>query len=98
MSNNELFGAKIPNSGIEKVRRAVAAITAYNESQAEKRDWWAINTMSLKHLTKCRTSVVEGFLKSEEGITQVTDYNALQGFGYHHNRGKGSISQYISLI
>ena len=54
-----------------------AAIKAYNEGQAEKRFWWAINTRTLKDLTNCRTSVVENYLKSEEGRSQVADYNAL---------------------
>ncbi len=71
MATSELMGAKIPGSGLEKVRRAVAAIKAYNEGQAEKRFWWAINTRTLKDLTNCRTSVVEKYLKSEEGRLQV---------------------------
>ncbi len=97
MATSELMGAKIPGSGLEKVRRAVAAIKAYNEGQAEKRSWWAINTRTLKDVTNCRTSVVENYLKSEEGRLQVVDYNALHGLGYHHNRGRGSITEVIKL-
>lgn len=97
MPTSELMGAKIPGSGLEKVRRAVAAIKAYNEGQAQKQFWWAINTRTLKDLTNCRTSVVEKYLKSEEGRLQVTDYNALHGLGYHHNRGRGSITEAIKL-
>ena len=98
MPTSELMGTKIPGSGLEKVRRAVAAIKAYNECQAEKRFWWAINTRTLKDITNCRTSVVEKYLKSEEGRLQVTDYNTLHDLGYQHNRGRGSIREVVKLI
>ena len=98
MPTSELMGTKIPGSGLEKVRRAVAAIKAHNECQAEKRFWWAINTRTLKDITNCRTSVVEKYLKSEEGRLQVTDYNLLHGLGYQHNRGRGSIREAVKLI
>ena len=98
MPTSELMGAKIPGSGLEKVRRAVAAIKEHNECQAEKKFWWAINTRTLKDITNCRTSVVEKYLKSEEGRLQVTDYNILHGLGYQHNRGRGSIREAVKLI
>lgn len=98
MSNEELFGANIPNSGAEKIRRAVAAVKTYNERQAERKYWWAINSKVIKDLTNCRTEAVSRFLESEEGRLQVKDYNEMHQLGYHHNRGKGSIKEVVKLV
>jgi integrase len=97
MSNEDLFGSHAPNTGEEKIRRAVAAIKAYNERQYSPKDMWMINTSTLKELTNCRTAVVEKYLKSDEGRLQVTDYNLEKGFTYQHNRGRGSISEVVKL-
>jgi integrase len=97
MSNEELFGSHAPNTGEEKIRRAVAAIKAYNERQYSPKDMWMINTSTLKDLTNCRTAVVEKYLKSDEGRLQVTDYNLEKGFSYQHNRGRGKINDCIKI-
>ncbi|MBW4636034.1 MAG: telomere resolvase [Iphinoe sp. HA4291-MV1] len=97
MTNEELFGSHIPNSGEEKVRRAVQAIKAYNERQPSFKDMWAINSSVLKDLTNCRTAIVEKYLNSEEGRLQVKDYNLEKGMSYQHNRGKGKITDFIKL-
>ncbi|MEO1763980.1 MAG: protelomerase family protein [Cyanobacteria bacterium J06629_18] len=98
MSNDELFGSNIPNSGHEKIKRAVAAVKVYNESQAEKKYWWSINSKVIKDLTNCRTEAVKRYLESEEGRLQVSDYNELHQLGYHHNRGRGSVKEVIKLF
>lgn len=97
LSDAELFGSNVPYSAGEKIRRAVQAIKIYNESQAEKKYWWAINTKGLKDLTGCRTEAVKNYLDSEEGKLNVEDYNNLHDLGYHHNRGKGKISDFIKI-
>jgi hypothetical protein len=97
MTNTELFGSHAPNTGEEKIRRAVAAIKAYNERQYSPKDMWMINTSTLKDLTNCRTAVVEKYLKSDEGRLQITDYNLEKGFTYQHNRGRGNISEVVKL-
>ncbi|MBD2303201.1 protelomerase family protein [Nostoc sp. FACHB-190] len=98
VSNAELFGSKAPNTGLEKIRRAVQAIKAFNEVQPEHKSRWAINTKVLKDLTKSRTVVVENYLKSDEGRVNVTDYNLEHGFSYQHNRGNGNISDFVKLV
>jgi integrase len=113
MSNDELFGSHTPNTGDEKIRRAIAAIKAYNERQGgNKSAMWAINTSSLKALTNCRTAVVEKYLESEQGHQDlntrvergmdgkdklVIGYNEMMGFSYQHNRGRGKITDVIKL-
>jgi integrase len=113
MSNDDLFGSKAPNTGEEKIRRAVAAIKAYNERQGgNKSAMWAINTSSLKELTNSRTAVVEKYLESDQAKQElntrierqmdgkdkvVIGYNEMMGFSYQHNRGKGNISEVIKL-
>jgi len=97
LSNTELFGSNVPYSGREKIRRAVEAIKIYNEQQSEKECWWAINTKGLKDLTGCRTEAVKNYLESEEGRLNVDDYNKLHNLGYHHNRGKGKITDFIRI-
>lgn len=97
MSNDELFGSHVPNSGEEKIRRAVQAIKTYNERQYSVKEMWMINTSTLKELTNCRTAVVEKYLKSDEGRLQVTDYNLEKQMGYQHNRGRGKISDVVKL-
>ena len=113
MTNEELFGSHAPNTGEEKIRRAVAAIKLYNERQgANKAAMWAINTSTLKELTNCRTAVVENYLKSENGQKELTTrveiqmdgkekliigYNEMLGLSYQHNRGRGSILEFIKL-
>jgi integrase len=98
LSNADLFGSHAPNTGLEKIRRAVEAIKAYNERQYGKDDKWAINTKVLKDLTKCRTKIVEDYLKSDEGRINVIDYNLANQFTYQHNRGKGNISDFVKLV
>lgn len=98
MSNDELFGSNIPNSGHEKIKRAVVAVKVYNESQAEKKYWWSINSKVIKDLTNCRTEAVKRYLESEEGRLQVNDYNELHELKYHHNRGRGSVKEAIKLF
>ncbi|MBD2255643.1 protelomerase family protein [Nostoc parmelioides] len=98
VSNADLFGSNAPNTGLEKIRRAVQAIKAFNEVQPEKASRWAINTKVLKDLTKSRTSVVENYLNSDEGRINVTDYNLQHGFTYQHNRGKGNITDFVKLV
>jgi hypothetical protein len=97
MTNTELFGSHAPNTGEEKIRRAVAAIKVYNERQYSPKDMWMINTSTLKDLTNCRTAVVEKYLKSDEGRLQITDYNLEKGFTYQHNRGRGKITEVVKL-
>lgn len=97
MSNEELFGSHAPNSGEEKIRRAVQAIKTYNERQYSVKEMWMINTSTLKELTNCRTAVVEKYLKSDEGRLQVTDYNLEKQMSYQHNRGRGKISDVVKL-
>lgn len=113
MTNKELFGANLPNSGHEKIRRAVAAVKSYNENKGgDKAGMWAINIRTLKDLTNCRTEVVDKYFRSDEGIEElgirfetgdldktkvVIGYNEMMGLGRYHNRGRGFISEVIKL-
>ena len=113
MTNEELFGANLPNSGHEKIRRAVAAVKSYNEDcGGDKANMWAINIRTLKDLTNCRTEVVDKYFRSDEGIEElgirfqigdsdrtkvVIGYNEMLGLGRYHNRGRGSICEVIKL-
>lgn len=113
MTNEELFGANLPNSGHEKIRRAVAVVKSYNESRGgDKSGMWAINIRTLKDLTNCRTEVVDKYFRSDEGIEElgirfqtgdsnktkaVIGYNEMLGLGRYHNRGRGSICEVIKL-
>ena len=95
MSNEELRGCQAPGSALEKIRRSVNAIKAYNESQAEKMYQWAINVSTLENLSGCHSKAVRDYLDSDEGRLQVLDYNLEKGFGFQQNRGKGKI---INLV
>ena len=113
MTNEELFGANLPNSGHEKIRRAVATVKSYNEDRGgDKANMWAINIRTLKDLTNCRTEVVDKYLRSDDGIEAlgirfqageddkakvVIGYNEMMGLGRYHNRGRGSITEVIRL-
>lgn len=113
MTNEELFGANLPNSGHEKIRRAVAAVKSYNEDRGgDKNGMWAINIRTLKDLTNCRTEVVDKYFRTDEGIEElgirfqtgdsdktkvVIGYNEMMGLGRYHNRGRGSITEVIKL-
>jgi hypothetical protein len=72
------------------------AIIVYNEQQAEKKFQWSINVSTLEDLSGCHSKAVKDYLKSSEGRLQVADYNLEKGFGFQHNRGKGSIKQYVT--
>lgn len=96
MSNEELRGCQAPGSALEKIRRSVRAIKAYNESQAEKKYQWAINVSTLEDLSGCHSKAVREYLDSDEGRLQVTDYNLEKQFGYQQNRGKGKITSVVS--
>jgi integrase len=95
MSNEELRGCQAPGSAVEKIRRSVAAIKAYNGTQAEKKMMWAINTSVLEDLSGCHSKAVRDYLDSDEGRLNVTDYNLEKQFGYQQNRGKGRVTDYI---
>lgn len=95
MSNEELHGCQAPGSALEKIRRSVNSIKAYNESQAEKKHQWAINVSTLEDLSGCHSKAVRDYLDSDEGRLQVSDYNLEKGFGFQQNRGKGSIKEYV---
>ncbi|MFL9461308.1 protelomerase family protein [Tolypothrix campylonemoides VB511288_2] len=97
VSNDKLYGSTTPYSGNEKIRRAVQAVKAYNERQYSTETMWAINTKVLTELTGCRSSILKNYLESPEGRLQVTDYNLEKGLGYHHNKGRGSVTQFIKL-
>lgn len=113
MTNEELFGANLPNSGHEKIRRAVAAVKSYNEDRGgDKANMWAINIRTLKDLTNCRTEIVDKYFRSDEGIEElgirfqvgednktkvIIGYNEMMGLGRYHNRGRGSITEAINL-
>ena len=113
MTNEELFGANLPNSGHEKIRRAVAAVKSYNEGKGgDKAGMWAINIRTLKDLTNCRTEIVDKYFRSDDGIEElgirfqmgeddkakvVIGYNEMMGLGRYHNRGRGSIAESIRL-
>jgi hypothetical protein len=96
MSNEELRGCQAPGSALEKIRRSVRTIKAYNEQQAEKKAQWAINVSTLEDLSGCHSKAVREYLDSDEGRLQVTDYNLEKGFGFQQNRGKGSIKQHVT--
>lgn len=98
LPNDKLFGSHSPNSGSEKMRRAVAAIKEYNRAQYSPSTMWAINISVLKQLSGCNSQVVRRYLDSDEGRLQVADYNALMGFAFHHNRGREKpITEFIQL-
>lgn len=97
LANSQLFGSNTPYSGFEKVRRAVDAVKAYNERQYSKDTMWAINTKVLSDLTGCRSAILKNFLESPEGRLTVTDYNLEKGLSYHHNKGRGSVTEVIKL-
>jgi len=96
MSNEELRGCQAPGSALEKIRRSVNAIKAYNESQAEKMYQWAINVSTLEGLSGCHSKSVRDYLDSDEGRLQVLDYNLEKGFGFQQNRGKGKITNFVN--
>lgn len=96
MSNEELRGCQAPGSALEKIRRSVNSIKAYNESQAEKKYQWAINVSTLEDLSGCHSKAVREYLDSDEGRLNVTDYNLEKGFGFQQNRGKGKITSVVS--
>ncbi|HYW18104.1 MAG TPA: protelomerase family protein [Nodularia sp. (in: cyanobacteria)] len=98
ISNTELFGSNTPFSTKEKIRRAVDAVKTYNERQAEKKYWWAINTKVLTDLTGCRSAAIKAYMDSEEGRLNVTDYNLHHGLGYQHNKGKGNVTEFVKLV
>lgn len=97
LSNQELFGSNRPFSTEEKIRRAVEAVKTHNERQAEKQYWWAINTKVLTDLTGCRSAAIKKYMESPEGRLNITDYNLQHGLGYQHNKGKGSVTDFIKL-
>jgi hypothetical protein len=96
MSNEGLRGCQAPGSALEKIRRSVNAIKAYNESQAEKKHQWAINVSTLEDLSGCHSKAVRDYLDSDEGRLQVLDYNLEKGFGFQQNRGKGKITNFVN--
>ena len=96
--SEELFSSHRPGSAREKIRRVVAAIKSYNESQCEKSAQWAINSGVIKALTNINSKAIKAYLNSDEGRLQVTDYNALHGFSFHHNRGREKpITEFVRI-
>ncbi|NEO34447.1 MAG: hypothetical protein F6K36_29420 [Symploca sp. SIO3C6] len=96
MGNEELRGCQAPGSALEKIRRSVRAIKAFNEIQPEKKARWAINVSTLEQLSGCHSKAVREYLDSDEGRLQVHDYNAMHEFGFQQNRGKGSIKGVVT--
>ncbi len=94
MSNEELRGCQAPGSALEKIRRSVQAIKVYNEGK-DKKAQWAINVSTLEDLSGCHSKAVREYLDSDEGRLQVWDYNLEKGLGFHHNRGKGKIKEFV---
>ncbi len=97
LSDEQLFGSNAPYTATEKLRRAVAAIKLLNEGK-DKSQMWAINISTLKSLTNTRTQAIQAYLDSDEGRLQVKDYNQFHELGYHHNRGRGKITEVLTLI
>ena len=96
--SEELFSSHRPGSAREKIRRVVAAIKSYNESQCEKSAQWAINSGVIKALTNINSKAIKEYLNSDEGRLQVSDYNALHGFSFHHNRGREKpITEFVRI-
>ena len=96
--SEELFSSHRPGSAREKIRRVVAAIKSYNESQYEKSTQWAINSGVIKALTNINSKAIKDYLSSEEGRLQVTDYNAMNEFTFHHNRGREKpITEFVRI-
>ena len=96
--SEELFSSHRPGSAREKIRRVVAAIKSYNSSQYEKSTQWAINSGVIKALTNINSKAIKEYLNSDEGRLQVTDYNALHGFSFHHNRGREKpITEFVRI-
>ena len=96
--SEELFSSHRPGSAREKIRRVVAAIKSYNESQYEKSTQWAINSGVIKALTNINSKAIKDYLSSEEGRLQVADYNAMNEFTFHHNRGREKpITEFVRI-
>jgi hypothetical protein len=79
MSDEELRGCQAPGSALEKIRRSVNSIKAYNQSQVEKGMMWAINVSTIEDLSGCHSKAVRDYLDSDEGRLQVLDYNLEKG-------------------
>ena len=96
--SEELFSSHRPGSAREKIRRVVAAIKRYNESQYEKSAQWAINSGVIKALTNINSKAIKEYLHSDEGRLQVADYNAMNEFTFHHNRGREKpITEFVRI-
>ncbi len=98
MPSEELFSSHRPGSAREKIRRVVAAIKSYNSSQYEQSTQWAINSGVIKALTNINSKAIKEYLNSDEGRLQVSDYNAMNGFSFHHNRGREKpITEFVRI-
>lgn len=65
MSTSQLTSTKHPDAAKERIRRAVAAIAAYND-QASVAERWYINGRTVQLLAGARYPIVEEWLKAHE--------------------------------
>lgn len=91
----ELKGNSAPNSGNEKVLRAVSAIMAHNDSQGEKELKYCLTARAVMDLTGSRHSIVKRFF--DDNHAMIEGHNNTHDLTPVHNRGKMSISEAIII-
>jgi hypothetical protein len=89
---------RTPGVAYYKIRKAIQMIREYNDLVMQTMGTehaYAINSRSIQDLSGCNSTSIKRYMASDEGKLNIESYNALHGFGVHHNRGKRPISEMI---
>ena len=94
MDSHELEKLRSDGAVDEKIRRAFAAITDFNDAQPSNQTRWTITNQSLRQVSGCNGQKVRDWMERYQ--TSISDHNSKYGLGQYDNKGKGDITEIIS--
>jgi hypothetical protein len=95
MTTSQLSKVKHPGATKERIRRAIAAIAAYNDNAPSPNDRWFINATVVQHLSGARFPIIQEYFADHQA--EIAQENAEYDLTPRYNHKPVSIKDVITV-
>jgi hypothetical protein len=95
MTTSQLSKVKHPGATKERIRRAIAAIAAYNDNAPSPNDRWFINATVVQHLSGARFPIIQEYFTEHQA--EIAQENAEYDLTPRYNHKPVSIKDVITV-
>jgi hypothetical protein len=97
MTTSQLTSTKHPDAARERIRRAVAAIAAYNDAATSANDRWFINARTVQLVAGARYPIVEEWCKAHEAEIKALNEKHQLNQRYNSKPVEGGIKAVVTI-